>query len=76
MFAWGVVNMSMGFVKTYTQLVALRVLLGTFEAGVLPGIIYVTSMYCRRHEFQLRLGLFSCSVIVAAAVGGVSELSQ
>ncbi|KAJ8120511.1 hypothetical protein ONZ43_g2797 [Nemania bipapillata] len=70
MFSWGMVSMSMGFVKTYPQLVALRFLLGVFEAGVMPGIIYLTSMYYRRHEFQIRMSSFSCSVVVAGAVGG------
>ncbi|KAI1434887.1 MFS general substrate transporter [Xylaria sp. CBS 124048] len=71
MFSWGIVNMSMGFVKTYGQLVALRVLLGTFEAGLLPGIIYLTSMYYKRHDFQLRMSSFFCSVVVAGAFGGL-----
>ncbi|KAJ8126866.1 hypothetical protein O1611_g6772 [Lasiodiplodia mahajangana] len=71
MFGWGIVSMCMGFAKTYHQLVALRFLLGVFEAGVLPGIIYLTSMYYRRHELQVRMSLFSCSTIVAGAVGGL-----
>lgn len=72
MFGWGIVSMSMGFVKTYHQLVALRFLLGVFEAGVMPGIIYLTSMYYKRHEFQIRMSSFLCSVVVAGAIGGVS----
>ncbi|GAW26553.1 putative major facilitator superfamily general substrate [Rosellinia necatrix] len=72
MFGWGIVNMSMGFVKTYAQLVILRVLLSILEAGVLPGIIYVTSLYYKRHELQLRLSSFFCSTIIASALGGVS----
>ncbi|GAW11017.1 hypothetical protein ANO14919_003560 [Xylariales sp. No.14919] len=71
MFAWGIVNMSMGFVKTYAQLVVLRFLLGAIEAGVLPGIIYVTSMYYKRHDFQVRMSSFFCSVVVAGAFGGL-----
>ncbi|KAI2642944.1 MFS general substrate transporter [Xylaria nigripes] len=71
MFCWGVVNMSMGFVKTYGQLIILRILLGVFEAGVLPGIIYLTSMYYKRHDFQLRMSSFFCSIVVAGAFGGL-----
>ncbi|KAI0110418.1 MFS general substrate transporter [Nemania sp. FL0031] len=71
MFGWGIVSMSMGFAKTYPQLVALRFLLGVFEAGVMPGIIYLTSMYYKRHELQIRMSLFLCSVVVAGAVGGL-----
>ncbi|KAI0527951.1 MFS general substrate transporter [Xylaria bambusicola] len=71
MFSWGIVNMSMGFVKTYAQLVVLRFLLGALEAGVIPGIIYLTSMYYRRHDFQVRMSFFFTSVVVAGAVGGL-----
>ncbi len=71
MFLWGIVNMCMGFVHSYEALVALRVLLGVFEAGVLPGIVYVTSMYYKRHEYQKRVSLFFCSTVVAGAFGGL-----
>jgi len=71
MFVWGIINMCMGFVHSYGALVALRFLLGVFEAGVLPGIIYVTSMYYKRHEFQRRMSFFFCSTVVAGAFGGL-----
>ncbi|KYK58452.1 hypothetical protein DCS_05468 [Drechmeria coniospora] len=71
MFVWGIVNMCMGFVHSYQALVALRFLLGVFEAGVLPGIIYVTSMYYKRHEYQKRMSFFFCSTVVAGAFGGL-----
>lgn len=61
----------MGFVNSYGALVALRFLLGIFEAGVLPGIIYVTSMYYKRHEYQKRMSFFFCSTVVAGAFGGL-----
>lgn len=71
MFVWGIVNMCMGFVHSYGALVALRFLLGAFEAGVLPGIIYVTSMYYKRHEFQKRMSFFFCSTLIGGAFGGL-----
>ncbi|CAM1505060.1 Fc.00g106970.m01.CDS01 [Cosmosporella sp. VM-42] len=71
MFCWGVINMCMGFVHSYGALVALRFLLGAFEAGVLPGIIYVTSMYYKRHEFQKRMSFFFCSTLIGGAFGGL-----
>lgn len=72
MFCWGLVNMCMGFVTSFEALVALRFLLGVFEAGVMPGIVYLTSMYYKRHEFQTRMSLFFCSTLVGGAFGGVS----
>ncbi|KAJ6441384.1 putative transporter C11D3.18C [Purpureocillium lavendulum] len=71
MFSWGIINMCMGFVKSFGALLALRILLGGFEAGVLPGIIYITSMYYKRHELQKRVSLFFCSTSVAGAFGGL-----
>lgn len=71
MFLWGIINMCMGFVHSYEALVVLRFLLGVFEAGVLPGIIYVSSMYYKRHEYQKRVSLFFCSTVVAGAFGGL-----
>lgn len=71
MFTWGLINMCMGFVHSYAALVALRVLLGLFEAGVLPGIVYVSSMYYKRHEYQKRMSFFFCSTVVAGAFGGL-----
>jgi MFS family permease len=71
MFCWGIINMCMGFVHSYGALLGLRFLLGIFEAGVLPGIIYVTSLYYKRHEYQKRMSFFFCSTVVAGAFGGL-----
>ncbi|KAI1844439.1 hypothetical protein JX265_010067 [Neoarthrinium moseri] len=71
MFSWGIINMSMGFVHTYGGLVVLRFFLGAAEAGVFPGIIYLTSMYYKRHEFQIRMSFLFCSTQVAGAFGGL-----
>lgn len=72
MFCWGVTNMCMGFVHSYAGLVVLRFILGVAEAGVLPGIIYLTSMYYKRHEFQLRMSFLFSSTLMGGAFGGVS----
>ncbi|KAI0481787.1 MFS general substrate transporter [Xylaria cf. heliscus] len=71
MFGWGIVNMSMGFIRSFAQLVVLRLLLGTLEAGVLPGIIYLTTMYYKRHDFQLRMSIIFLATVVAGAIGGL-----
>lgn len=38
---WGAVMLGMGFVKTWSQLAALRVVLGILEAGFFPGCVYL-----------------------------------
>lgn len=70
-FLWGITSMCMGFVHNYQALVGLRFLLGVFEAGVLPGIVYVTSMYYKRHELQRRLSILMLSTVLAGAFGGL-----
>ncbi|KAI0841815.1 MFS general substrate transporter [Hypoxylon sp. FL0890] len=71
MLSWAIINMCMGFVATYQGLVVLRFFLGTFEAGILPAIIYLTSMYYKRHEFQTRMSFFFCSTVIGGAFGGL-----
>jgi MFS family permease len=45
---WGIIMLCFGFVKNWKQLVALRVLVGIFEAGLLPGTILLLQMWYRR----------------------------
>ncbi|KAI6090994.1 MFS general substrate transporter [Hypoxylon rubiginosum] len=71
MLSWSIINMCMGFVTTYEGLVALRFFLGTFEAGVMPAIVYLTSTYYKRHEFQTRMSFFFCSTVIGGAFGGL-----
>ncbi|KAI0379557.1 MFS general substrate transporter [Hypomontagnella monticulosa] len=71
MLSWAIINMCMGFVATYEGLVVLRFFLGTFEAGVMPAIVYLTSMYYKRHEFQTRISFFFCSTVIGGAFGGL-----
>lgn len=68
--------MCTGFVQSYKTLYVLRVLLGIFEAGLVPGVIYVTSMYYRRHEYQKRLSLMFVATSIGGAFGGVSGLPR
>jgi MFS family permease len=44
MVLWGVATMGQGLVNTFGGLVAMRVLVGLFEAGLFPGCIYLISM--------------------------------
>ncbi|CAK7200940.1 hypothetical protein SEUCBS139899_003640 [Sporothrix eucalyptigena] len=69
MVCWGVINMAAGFVHTFHGLVALRFLLGIFEAGLQPGLIYLTSLYYTRYEYQKRLSILFCGNLTASAFG-------
>lgn len=49
---------------------ALRFLLGVFEAGFGPGMPYLLSFFYRRHELGLRCGLFLSAAPLANTFAG------
>jgi len=61
----------MAFVRNATMLLICRFLLGSFEAGLFPGIIYYTSLWYKRKEQALRLGFFWSFSALAGAFGGL-----
>ena len=50
MFGWGITTMAMGWTQDLRGLVVCRVFLGVFEAGLLPGCVYIVSMWYKRDE--------------------------
>lgn len=53
-----IMSISFGFVHTYNEAMAVRFLLGLFEAGMLPGIAYYMSRWYRKAELAFRLALY------------------
>ena len=47
---WGSVMIGMGFVKEWTQLAVLRLILGILEAGFFPSCVYLLSTWYPRCE--------------------------
>ncbi|KAJ3916174.1 MFS general substrate transporter [Lentinula edodes] len=68
---WGVVMTLMGLVKTYPQLVGVRVCLGVAEAGLFPGVAYYLSLWYPRSALQTRIGLFFGAATLAGAFSGL-----
>ena len=58
-------------VKTYDGLIAMKVFVGTFEAGLILGTIFLPSAYYPRFELQWMLGVLMCSTALASAFGGL-----
>ncbi|ERF75634.1 hypothetical protein EPUS_04614 [Endocarpon pusillum Z07020] len=71
MLGWGVITICQGFTQSFAGLVICRVLLGVFEAGFVPGAIYLLSTYYKRHELQLRVSVFFSASILAGAFSGL-----
>lgn len=70
-FVWGLVAIFTGFVQNFAALVACRLLLGLFEAGLFPGImLYLTTFYTKRH-ISLRNAYFYSISAISGAVGGL-----
>ncbi|EIW53164.1 MFS general substrate transporter [Trametes versicolor FP-101664 SS1] len=69
--AWGIIATLMGLVKTYPQLVGVRVCLGIAEAGLPPGVFYYITMWYPRHMVQYRVGLFWGGATFAGAFSGL-----
>ncbi|KAJ8474827.1 hypothetical protein ONZ51_g6961 [Trametes cubensis] len=69
--AWGIIATLMGLVKTYHQLLSLRVLLGIAEAGLPPGAFYFITMWYPRHMVQYRIGMFWGGATFAGAFSGL-----
>jgi MFS family permease len=55
---WGLVATLQSFTTSWSGMMALRFLLGSFEAGFGPGVPYYLSFFYLRHEIGLRIGLF------------------
>ncbi|EXJ75775.1 uncharacterized protein A1O5_00282 [Cladophialophora psammophila CBS 110553] len=68
---WGVTMLSAGFVKTWTELTGLRVILGVFEAGFFPGCAYLLSCWYPRYELQKRNAVFYLIGSMASAFAGI-----
>ncbi|KAG8844773.1 hypothetical protein FRB96_002834 [Tulasnella sp. 330] len=70
-FAWGVVIMCSGFVKSWKSLVVMRVLLGAFEAGFLPAVVYLFGVWYTREEVQTKTALWYSVTVFIGAFSGI-----
>ncbi|KJA24661.1 hypothetical protein HYPSUDRAFT_38748 [Hypholoma sublateritium FD-334 SS-4] len=68
---WGIVTTLSSLVESFGGLVAIRLFLGLCEGGLLPGIILYLSTIYKRHELQLRVGIFYASASLSGAFGGL-----
>ncbi|KAJ7117834.1 MFS general substrate transporter [Mycena epipterygia] len=71
MLLWGVMMTVQGLVHNYGGLVAMRWMLGTFEAGLFPGVNYYLSCWYKRSEFGIRAAIFFSAATVSGAFGGL-----
>ncbi|OCL14630.1 putative MFS transporter [Glonium stellatum] len=70
-FLLSICTLGQGVVTNYSGLVAMRVLLGIFEAGLVPGCVFLLSQYYPRFDMQWRLNVLLVSNALASAFGGL-----
>ncbi|PGH29978.1 hypothetical protein GX50_07278 [[Emmonsia] crescens] len=71
MMGWGLVTVFQGVTDSFAGLLVCRFFLGVFEAGFVPGCVYLISMYYKRHELQTRINFFLACSIMAGSMSGV-----
>ncbi|KAG5292581.1 MFS transporter [Histoplasma ohiense] len=68
---WGIVTTLQSQVNNYSGLIAARFFLGMLEGGLFPGIVLYLSSFYRRHELQMRVGLFFSAAALSGAFSGL-----
>lgn len=64
-------KLSAGFVKKWTELVGIRVIIGALEAGFFPAAVYLISTWYTRYDIQKRYAIFYLLGCVASAFTGI-----
>ena len=68
---FGLITLCTGFVQTWQQMIALRVLLGIAMSGVYPCLTYLISAWYPREEQQLRFAYMQSGEVVVLATGSL-----
>ncbi|ORY90695.1 major facilitator superfamily domain-containing protein [Leucosporidium creatinivorum] len=71
MFLWGTVTMAHAAVWNRGTLIALRLLLGAFEAGYVPTCFWTLSTFYPKYQLALRIGIFAACYAGAGAFSGL-----
>lgn len=69
--AFGVITLCTGFVRTWQQMIVLRILLGAAMSGIFPGLAYLISTWYPRREQQLRFAFMQSGEVIVLATGSL-----
>ncbi|KAL3421754.1 major facilitator superfamily transporter [Phlyctema vagabunda] len=70
MFSWGSITVGLGGVQSFASVTVVRFLLGVFEAGLFPGLVYYLTFWYRTEERSIRVAFILASATLAGAFGG------
>lgn len=68
---WGATTLGTGFIKNYAQACAVRVILGLFEAGLLPSLIFLISTVWPQEHQAKRVAVLYIATTISSAFGGL-----
>ncbi|KIY02621.1 uncharacterized protein Z520_01086 [Fonsecaea multimorphosa CBS 102226] len=71
LIGWSAATLGMGFVQNYHQALACRLLLGLFEGGLLPCMIFIISTIWNKKQQAKRVAVIYCATTVSGAFGGL-----
>lgn len=70
MFSWGAITMGLGGVQNFASMAAVRFILGMFEAGLFPGLVYYLTFWYKSDERSVRMAFILASASLSGAFGG------
>jgi MFS family permease len=70
MFCWGAMTIALGGANSFASVTAIRFLLGMFEAGLFPGLVYYLTFWYKHNERSVRVAIILASATLAGAFGG------
>lgn len=68
---WSILTLGTAFVQTYGQALAVRTLLGVFEAGIAPGFAYLFSTIYPQNAAGKRVMIGNLASCLSGAFGGL-----
>lgn len=68
-FTWGAVAAGFAGIKSEATFLLLRFLLGIFEAGAFPGMVFYVSMFYPRHRTQVPMTAIVMGILISQCVG-------
>ncbi|CAG8794587.1 29256_t:CDS:10 [Gigaspora margarita] len=69
MVGWGIIMT--GMVKNFSELMAARLLLGVFQSGLFPGVVFYLTKWYKKSERTYRISLFFSGATIAGAFNGL-----
>ncbi|KAJ7626338.1 MFS general substrate transporter [Mycena polygramma] len=68
---WGIVMVSMAFVRTWQDLIIVRFFLGVAESGLGPALAFYVTLWYRRDQQARPMAFYFSSATLAGAFGGL-----